>query len=90
MPSYIQITVTSPHETSGEIYMWHLYISCLDISNSKFMLQVKSLQGKLLILVSVILNCSKENALNVMVWDLDMDSAFGMDEDVNFAAVWFC
>lgn len=70
--------------------MWHLYISCLDISNSKFMLQVKSLQGKLLILVSVILNCSKVNALNVIVWDLDMDSAFGMDEDVNFAAVWFC
>lgn len=52
--------------------MCQLYISCLDVRNSKFMLQVKSLQGKLLILVSVILNCSRENALNVIAWDLQV------------------
>lgn len=34
------------------------------------MLQVKSLQGKLLILISVILDCSRENALNVIVHNL--------------------
>lgn len=52
--------------------MCRLYISCLEVRNSKFMLQVKSFQGKLLILVSVILNCSRENALNVIVWDLQV------------------
>lgn len=52
--------------------MCRLYISCLEVRNSKFMLQVKSLQGKLLILVSVILNCRRENALNVIAWDLQV------------------
>lgn len=30
------------------------------------------MQGKLLILVSVILNCRRENALNVIAWDLQV------------------
>lgn len=34
------------------------------------MLQAKSLQEKLLILLSVILDCSRENALNVIVHNL--------------------
>lgn len=51
--------------------MWHLYISCVLASGYKRLKdELKSLQGKQLILISVILDCSRENALNVIIHNL--------------------
>jgi len=61
--------IKSPEKSICGIYIF--LVSChLDISDSKIMLRVKSLQGELLILISVLLDCSRENALNVTVQSL--------------------
>lgn len=54
-----------PPDKSICVFYIFLVFSHLDLRDSKIVLQVKSLQGKLLILISDILDCNRENALNI-------------------------